>query len=74
MEAFDAGRAINPHLAFGYGVHRCVGAELAKIELRIAYPALVQRFPTLRLTQPIEELEFRPFSLVYGTDQLQVAW
>lgn len=74
MEAFDAGRAINPHLAFGYGVHRCVGAELAKIELRIAYPALLQRFPTLRMEIPMEELEFRPFSLVYGTDQLPVAW
>ncbi len=74
MEAFDAGRPISPHLAFGYGMHRCVGAELAKIELQIAYPALLQRFPTLRLEVPMEQLEFRPFSLVYGVDQLQVAW
>ena len=46
---------VRPHLAFGYGAHRCVGAELAKMELRIAYPALLRRFPDLRLEQALGE-------------------
>src|SRR3546814_6916007 len=37
------------HLAFGHGLHRCVGAELARMELRIAFPALSQRFPDMPL-------------------------
>ena len=62
------------HFAFGYGIHRCVGAELARIELRIAYPALLRRFPTLRLDLPFDDIGFREYSVVYGVDRLPVAW
>ncbi|UJB43990.1 cytochrome P450 [Streptomyces sp. A1-5] len=73
MEQFDPHRAKVPsHLAFGYGIHRCVGAELARMELRAAYPALVRRFPAMRLAVPPEELEFRKLSIVYGLDSLPV--
>ncbi|MCE6997469.1 cytochrome P450 [Saccharothrix sp. S26] len=67
---FDAGRPASQHLAFGYGAHRCVGAELARMELRAAYPALLRRFPNLRLadTRPA----FRTASIVHGVDSLYV--
>jgi cytochrome P450 len=72
METFDATRAPTSHVAFGYGVHRCVGAELARMELRAAYPALVRRFPSMRLAVPPEELTFRKTSIVYGIESLPV--
>lgn len=72
MEKFDAGREPTSHLAFSYGIHRCIGAELARMELRTAYPALVRRFPNLRLAVPAEELSFRKVSIVYGLDELPV--
>jgi len=60
------------HLAFGYGVHRCIGAELARMELRVAYPALFERFPTLKSAVPADELRFRRASIVFGLDALPV--
>ncbi len=73
MQDFDPNR-ISPHLAFGYGAHRCVGAELAKMELRIAYPALLRRFPELRLDVPAGEVSFHEYSVVHGVDTLPVAF
>ncbi|MEA5362899.1 cytochrome P450 [Amycolatopsis sp., V23-08] len=72
MDTFDATREPTSHLAFSYGIHRCIGAELARMELRTAYPALVRRFPNLRLAVPAEELSFRKVSIVYGLDELPV--
>ncbi|MEV8505042.1 cytochrome P450 [Actinoplanes sp. NPDC051475] len=60
------------HLAFGYGVHRCIGAELARMELRTAFPALVRRFPELRLAIDLAEVRFRRASIVFGLDSLPV--
>jgi cytochrome P450 len=70
LERVDPTRPATPHLAFGYGVHRCIGAELARMELRAAYPMLVRRFPSMRLAD--EELNFRQVSIVYGVDRLPV--
>jgi cytochrome P450 len=70
LERVDPTRAATSHLAFGYGVHRCIGAELARMELRAAYPALVRRFPSMRLAE--EDLNFRKVSIVYGLDRLPV--
>ncbi|HVV14138.1 cytochrome P450 [Amycolatopsis sp.] len=72
MENFDAAREPAQHLAFGWGVHRCIGAELARMELRTAYPALVRRFPEMRLAVAPEELPYRQTSVVYGVDNLPV--
>ncbi|WP_199191083.1 cytochrome P450 [Amycolatopsis sp. CA-126428] len=72
METFDATRDPTSHLAFSYGIHRCIGAELARMELRTAYPALIRRFPNLRLAVPEEDLSFRQVSIVYGLDELPV--
>jgi cytochrome P450 len=72
LENVDASRTPTSHLAFGYGVHRCIGAELARMELRAAYPALVRRFPEMRLAKGPEELSFRKVSIIYGVDELPV--
>ncbi|WP_370946621.1 cytochrome P450 [Amycolatopsis sp. cg5] len=72
METFDPDRPASPHLAFGWGVHRCIGAELARMELRAAYPALVRRFPQMRLAVEAEDLAYRQLSIVYGVDTLPV--
>ncbi len=72
LETFDPRRASVSHFSFGHGFHRCVGAELARMELRTAYPALLQRFPQMRLAVPVKKLEFRKLSLVYGVEALPV--
>jgi cytochrome P450 len=71
-EVFDPDRPRSSHLAFGHGFHRCVGAELARMELRTALPALARRFPDLALSVPPGELAFRRLSIVYGVDDLPV--
>lgn len=71
-ERFDPRRPPTPHLAFGHGIHRCVGAELARMELRTAYPALLRRFPDLRLVGSAQDLPLRGTSIVYGVDALPV--
>ena len=53
MDRLDPSRAAPQHLAFGHGVHRRIGAEPARMELRAAYPALVRRFPELAVGSPV---------------------
>lgn len=60
------------HLAFGHGLHRCVGAELGRMELRSALPALARRFPDMELAADPGELAFRDLSIVYGMKKLPV--
>jgi cytochrome P450 len=62
------------HLAFAHGIHRCVGAELARLELRIVYPALLRRFPDLALVVPEDQLAWRRLSFVYGVEELPVTF
>jgi cytochrome P450 len=72
-DAVDPGRSLRGgHLAFGHGMHRCVGAELARLELRIVLPALLRRFPDLALAVPPERLAFRRLAFVHGIDALPV--
>ncbi|MGP4021559.1 cytochrome P450 [Saccharopolyspora sp. 5N708] len=71
-DLLDLARSAPSHLAFGHGIHRCIGAELARMELREAYPALVRRFPEIRLAIPPEDLAFRKASIVYGLESLPV--
>ena len=74
-ETFDPARVpTSGHLAFGHGIHRCIGAELARMELRIVLPALLRRFPDLALAVRPEELSFRNLSFVYGIDELPVTF
>jgi cytochrome P450 len=71
-DSFDPTRPACPHLAFGHGRHRCVGSELARMELRTAFRALVERFPDMRLARDVEQLSFRKLSAVYGVDAMPV--
>ncbi|MEO6472672.1 MAG: cytochrome P450 [Aeromicrobium sp.] len=74
-ESFDPYRVPkSAHLAFGHGAHRCVGAELARMELRIVMPRLLRRFPDLAVARPQEELSFRQLSFVFGVDELPVTF
>ncbi|GII60896.1 cytochrome P450 [Sphaerisporangium krabiense] len=73
-ETLDVTRAAAGHLAFGHGVHHCLGAPLARMEMRIAFPALLRRFPGLALADPDEQADFRIFTTVYGVNALRVTW
>jgi len=71
-DALDITRGVMGHLAFGHGVHHCLGAPLARMEMRLAFPALLQRFPGLRTEE--QEPVFRSFNVIYGLTSLLVAW
>lgn len=74
-DSFDPMRSsAGGHLAFGHGMHRCVGAELARMELRIVFPALFRRFPHLALAVPEERLAWRRLSFVHGVEALPVSF
>ncbi|MEV5505571.1 cytochrome P450 [Streptomyces orinoci] len=71
---FDITRDSRHHLAFGYGIHQCLGQALARVELQEFYSALAGRVPTLRTAVPVEEIRFRSDMAVYGVHQLPVTW
>jgi cytochrome P450 len=70
----DVTRDAAGHVAFGHGVHHCLGAPLARMEMRIAFPALLRRFPGLALAVPYDEVDFRAFHFIYGLHTLPVTW
>ena len=71
-ELIDPQRAGRSHLAFGHGIHRCIGSELARMELRVAFRGLAHRFPELRLAVEPSALQFHDLSIVYGLKSLPV--
>ncbi|MDI2029283.1 cytochrome P450 [Saccharopolyspora sp. TS4A08] len=73
-ETLDITRGVGGHLAFGHGVHHCLGAPLARMEMRIAFPALLRRFPGLALADPEAQPDFRVFNAVYGLERLELTW
>ncbi|GAA4790309.1 cytochrome P450 [Streptomyces ziwulingensis] len=73
-DRLDLAREPVAHVAFGHGVHHCLGAALARTELRIAYRALWRRFPGLRLAVPLEEVRFYNRALAHGVHRLPVTW
>lgn len=73
-DAFDVNRNSRGHLGFGYGVHQCLGQNLARAELQIALTALVRRLPGLRLAVEPEELRFHNDKEIYGVVELPVTW
>ncbi len=73
-DRFDIGRPeASRHLAFGKGIHACLGAPLARIEGQVAFTSLLERFPNIRLAVPREDLRWRPGTLLRGLDKLPVA-
>ncbi|WP_143696128.1 cytochrome P450 [Williamsia sp. 1138] len=84
-QAFDSGdrslddldvtrEGISHHVAFGFGPHQCVGQNLARVELQVAWCRLFQRLPGLRLAMPVEDLEFKTTGQNYGLTRLLVEW
>ncbi|WP_280489577.1 cytochrome P450 [Nocardia carnea] len=73
-ETLDLTRQRNPHIAFGYGAHHCLGAQLARVELQVAMEALLERFPGLRLAVPEDEIPWKSGLLVRGPEKLLVSW
>jgi cytochrome P450 len=72
VAVFDAARGADDHLAFGIGVHRCIGAPLARMEALTALPALFDRFPDLRLAVDPGELRQVQSFVVYGWREIPV--
>jgi hypothetical protein len=74
-EVFDIERDLShPHVAFGFGIHQCIGQQLARMELNTVFNFLPKRIPTLRLAVPFEELEFKRGALAHGLRALPLAW
>lgn len=73
-DTFDIRRAPRHHIAFGYGVHQCLGQNVARLELEVMLTALFDRIPTLRLVVPVENLKMRPAALLQGVNELPVTW
>ncbi len=71
-DALDVGRDAGGHLAFGHGIHYCLGAPLARLEGEVGFGALLARFPDLSLAVPAGELRWRPSSLIHGLESLPV--
>jgi cytochrome P450 len=72
-EKFDITRDARGHLAFGYGIHQCLGQALARVELQAVFGKLFDRFPNLGLATDWESLVFRN-SIIYGVEKLPVRW
>jgi cytochrome P450 len=73
-DSFDIDRNPRGHLGFGFGVHQCIGQNLARVELQVALATLVRRLPGLRLAVPPEELSFAYEKEIYGMHELPVTW
>ena len=72
-DAFDIRRNPNRHLAFGGGVHHCLGSHLARQNMEILFSAVLRQWPRLRLATPVEQLEWRPGIQSRGLKRLLVA-
>jgi cytochrome P450 len=70
----DITRGAAGHVAFGHGVHHCLGAPLARMEMQTAFPALLRRFPNLALAVPDDQVDFHVYNAIYGLRSLPVTW
>ncbi|MEV7074128.1 cytochrome P450 [Streptomyces sp. NPDC093990] len=73
-DTLDWHRPARHHIAFGFGIHQCLGQNLARAELEIALGTLFDRLPTLRLAAPAEEIPFKPGDTIQGMLELPVTW
>jgi cytochrome P450 len=73
-DRLDLSRHATGHLSFGHGVHQCLGQQLARVEMRVALPALFQRFPTLRLAVEPQDVPLRSGVDILGVHRLPVTW
>jgi cytochrome P450 len=73
-DRLDVHRDARGHVAFGFGVHQCLGQPLARVELQVVYGTLYRRIPGLRLTVPLDQVLFKHDSGIYGVYELPVTW
>ncbi|HVQ95501.1 MAG TPA: cytochrome P450 [Mycobacteriales bacterium] len=73
-DALDISRGGRHHVGFGYGIHQCLGQNLARLELEVAFSTLYARIPGLRVAAPIESLSFKDDASVYGVVEVPVTW
>ncbi|MET9935235.1 MULTISPECIES: cytochrome P450 [unclassified Streptomyces] len=73
-DVLDWERPARHHVAFGFGIHQCLGQNLARAELEIALGTLLRRMPGLRLAVPAEEIPFKPGDTIQGMLELPVTW
>jgi cytochrome P450 len=73
-DVLDLTREANGQLAFGHGVHQCLGQQLARVQMRVAFPALLGRFRTLALAIPAADVPLRTDHDIYGVHALPVTW
>ncbi|MEV8565383.1 cytochrome P450 [Streptomyces sp. NPDC051322] len=73
-DELDLGRGARHHVAFGFGIHQCLGQNLARAEMEIALRSLFSRLPGLRLAAPAEQIPFKPGDTIQGMIELPVAW
>ncbi|MEK2472399.1 cytochrome P450 [Streptomyces noursei] len=73
-DSFDVRRSARHHLSFGFGVHQCLGQNLARLELEVILNALMDRVPTLKLAVPVDQLKLRPGTTIQGVNELPVTW
>jgi cytochrome P450 len=73
-DTLDIGRQARGQLAFGHGVHQCLGQQLARIEMRAGFARLLRRFPTLELAVPAREVRLKTDMNIYGVHELPVTW
>jgi cytochrome P450 len=73
-DRLDLTRDARRHVAFGFGVHQCLGQPLARMELQVVYGTLYRRIPTLKAACAIEDVKFKNDAFVYGVHELPVAW
>lgn len=67
-------RGLDHHVAFGHGLHKCIGLTLARVELSTVFAGLFERLPTLQLKRGLDELTFRHEMVLYGVRELPVSW
>jgi cytochrome P450 len=73
-DVLDLRRPASAHHAFGFGLHQCIGQQLARVELQVVYGTLFRRIPTLSLATTIDKIEFKHDGLAYGVYHLPVTW
>ena len=73
-DRLDIHRDARGHVAFGFGVHQCLGQPLARVELQVVYGTLYRRIPTLRPAVDLDQIAFKHDGLVYGVYELPVTW
>ncbi|MFF1318593.1 MULTISPECIES: cytochrome P450 [Streptomyces] len=73
-DRLDITRDARRHVAFGFGVHQCLGQPLARMELQVVYGTLYKRIPTLKLAGDLQDVRFKTDAFIYGVHELPVSW